>query len=69
MAISTTGGLLREAEAIVLAVITVEISLDGDIRDAITFHHLVIGMTLQADLGMKFPVFMGCCYAERPDLV
>jgi hypothetical protein len=38
-------------------------------RDAITFHHLVIGMTLQTDLGVKLPVFFGSCRAKGLDLM
>lgn len=69
MAIGATGRFLREAEAVVLAVIAVKICLYGDMGDAVTLHHRVIGMTLQADLGVKFPVSRGACFAKWLDFM
>ncbi len=58
MTVRATRNLLRIAKAIVLAMIALQISINGDGVDAILLHQLMVGMTFLTDIGMKSSGFV-----------
>jgi len=53
MTIGTSGHLFRIAKAIVFAMIALHVGVNGGIGHTVALHHLPVGMTLEAHLGMK----------------
>jgi hypothetical protein len=69
VAIGATRDLFGEAEMIVFPVITIHIGADGNIEDIIACHHLFIGVTREAYLGMEVSIFKGVGIPKGLDFV
>ena len=64
MAIGASGYLFRITETVVFAMITFHVGFSGHIEDIIAFHHGFVAVALQADPGVKYPVLVGCPFAQ-----
>ena len=67
MAVGAAGNFIRETEAVVLAVVALHVGFDGHIGDLVPGHHLLVAVTLQADLGVELAPFVIICTGQLVD--